>query len=180
MAHEHQRWDRDDHVVFRCHNLVGMTDVYIPHVRVAEKMDYATAYKALCEDMKTAEKYFAPSAEYVKGAGLDVNTKPKLDGTGGFDMESIMIYDSYSFAKAGGPWQVTIDTAVLVAIKKDANVEKISESETMILRIQKPSPKDIEFVKTFTPGTRQSTKSERESAKGEGRLVGCWVRWLGP
>jgi hypothetical protein len=44
-----------------------------------------------------------------------------------------------------------IDTAVLVAIEKDANGKKISESETMIPRIQKPSPKDIEFVKTFYP-----------------------------
>jgi hypothetical protein len=90
-------------VELRCHNLVGMTDVYIPHVRVAEKMDYATAYKALCEDMKTAEKYFAHSTEYVKGAGLDVKAKPKLDGRGGFDVESIMIHDSYSFGKAGRP-----------------------------------------------------------------------------
>jgi hypothetical protein len=148
MAHEHQRWDRDDHVEFRCANLVGMTDVYIPRVRAAERMDYATAYAALCADMHTAEKYFAPSAEYVKGAGLDAATRPALDGPGGFDMESIMLYDSYSFAKAG---QVTVDTAVLVAIRKDAGGKKIAGSERMIPRIQRPSAKDVAFVKRFFP-----------------------------
>ncbi|KAF2444577.1 hypothetical protein P171DRAFT_494954 [Karstenula rhodostoma CBS 690.94] len=148
MAHEHQRWDRDDHVEFRCANLVGMTDI-INRFRVAEKKDYAAASKALCEDQLTAEKWFAPSAEYVKGAGLDVATKPIFDGPGGFDMDSIMLYDSYSFSEAGD--QVGVGSAVIVAVERDAEGNKVPGSERMITRNTNPSPRDVEFVKAFYP-----------------------------
>ncbi|OAG11197.1 uncharacterized protein CC84DRAFT_1210870 [Paraphaeosphaeria sporulosa] len=168
MAHEHQRWDRDDHVEFRCANLVGMSDI-INHYRVAAKVDYATASKALCEDQLTAEKWFAPSAEYVRGAGLDVNTKPKFDGPGGFDVDSIMLYDSYSFSKAG--YQVNVGTSVLVAIERDADGNKVPGSEKMFPRNTKPSPKDVEFVKTFYPWDAEKYQEYRKAhpEHGDGR-----------
>lgn len=148
MAHEHQRWDRDDHVEFRCSNIADFSNA-INRVRVGEKMNHAQASKALCEDQEIADKYAFASGEFIKGAGLDPNTKPKLDGDSGFDMDSIMLYDSYGFSKAGP--HVDTATAVLVAIKKDAQGNKIPGSETMIQRNMVPSAKDIEFVKTFYP-----------------------------
>ncbi|KAJ4345254.1 uncharacterized protein N0V89_011384 [Didymosphaeria variabile] len=146
MIHEHQRWDRDDHVEFRCDNLVGMWDK-INTAHVAEKISPAQAHRALCEDLAMAHKYHAPSQDYIKGAGLNVNSQPRLDGPGGFDMDSIMLYDSYSSSEAGD--QADIRTAVLVAIRRDANGQKIPGSETMIPHRTRPSAKDVQFVKDF-------------------------------
>lgn len=148
LVHEHQRWDRDDHVEFRCKNIIGMIDIINDMVK-KEKVSFDEATKALCENEAKAEQYGAPSVPYIKGVGLDVNTKPTMDGPGGFDLDSIMIYDSYH-ASPASPGDQT-DTAVLVAIKKDANGNKIRGSETLFRAPQKPSPLDVAFVKRFYP-----------------------------
>lgn len=98
MAHEHQRWDRDDSLEFRCINIAGMSET-IERYRVAENADYETALKALCKDPATATNWSAPSLDFIKGGGLDVATKPQLDGPGGLDMESIMLYNSWDFSQ---------------------------------------------------------------------------------
>lgn len=164
MAHEHQRWDRDDHVEFRCDNLVGMWDI-INKARIAENMSPAQAHRALCEDLAMAERYHAPSRDYIKGAGLDVNTRPQLDGPGGFDMDSIMLYDSYSGSAAGDD-HVGVKTAVLVAIRKDANGQKIPGSETMIPRRTQPSHLDVQFVKDFYAWDEQKYQNFQRQHQG--------------
>lgn len=112
-----------------------------------EGVSFDEARKALCENYEKAKEYSSPSFPYIKGAGLDINTKPALDGPGGLDINSIMMYDSFH-GSAHSPYD-RIDTAVLVAIKKDANGNKIPGSETMFHAAQKPSRKDAEFVKRF-------------------------------
>ncbi|KAF1974428.1 hypothetical protein BU23DRAFT_553483 [Bimuria novae-zelandiae CBS 107.79] len=115
MIHEHQRWDRDDHIEFRCTNLDDMVDI-IGHMKVKEGVSWDKAAKALCEDYAKAKEYHARSVDYIKGDGLEANKKPKLDGPGGFDLDSIMLYDSKPSSYTRH--QFDIKSSPLVAIKK--------------------------------------------------------------
>lgn len=149
MTHEQNRWDRDDHVEFRCLNIAGIDEI-IAHLRVAEKMDFETARKAICEDWKKAIQYGSPSASFIKGeGGVDSSVKPAGDGPGGFDEKSIMLYSSYARYNKGG--EPNLQNAVLVGIKKDADGNKIPGSEYMLETNTKVSRLDAQFVKDWYP-----------------------------
>jgi hypothetical protein len=147
MVHEHQRWDRDDYIEFRCHNLRDMEKP----VEELQKtgLTEGQAWEILCTNLDTAVQYNAPSAGYIKGDGLDRGTQPQLDGPGGLDIDSIMMYSSDydSYIKD----QVDLNSAVLVGFKKDSNGQKIPGSEFWIPESTKPSPLDASFVRKFYP-----------------------------
>lgn len=87
MVHEHQRWDRDTYLEFRCKNLAGMQGIVKKYMKDKQVSEDA-AWEALCTDDNEAYEYDAPSIDYIKGNGLDAATKPHLDGEDGFDMNS--------------------------------------------------------------------------------------------
>lgn len=149
MVHEHQRWDRDDHIEYRCHNLYHIDAMWasVDQLAMDRHTTHEVALNILCEDMDIAREFGALSAEYIKGDDLDPNTKPELDGPGGFDMESIMLYDSVSSSVSGA----TVDTAVLFGFRKDAQGNKIPGSQSMYPKNLVPSRLDTEFLKRFYP-----------------------------
>jgi hypothetical protein len=64
LVHEHQRWDRDDHIEFRCHNLMGIFDA-VKQLRADRPgLSDEACLDLLCSDTKVAEEYGAPSLDY--------------------------------------------------------------------------------------------------------------------
>ena len=142
MVHEHQRWDRDDYVEFRCRNIDGN--------KKDKKVTEDEAWDKLCTDEAEAYEYNAPSMDYIKGNGLDPVTKSPLDGPDGFDLDSIMMYTS---SQGTGKYEdeVTVDTAVLVKIKKDDSGKVTPAEDWRIPTREEVSDKDAEFVRRFYP-----------------------------
>ncbi|KAF9730577.1 hypothetical protein PMIN01_11446 [Paraphaeosphaeria minitans] len=146
MVHEHQRWDRDDHVEFRCRNLRGMREAVAEFRQTG--LEYDQAWRILCTDFGAALHYTAPSRSYVKGDGLDAGMQPPLDGPGGFDMDSIMLYASKYASNAG---EDKVD---------------IPGSEFMIPERDKPSPLDAAFVSRFYPWDEAKYQEYRKQNQG--------------
>ena len=165
MIHEHQRWDRDDYLEFRCNNLWGINDS-ISKVTAHEGITSQEAAELLCNNAHKAREYDAPSVPYIKGDGLDPATKPQLDGPGGFDRESIMLYDSY-LGSYDTIYDVNLNSAVLVTIRKDANGNKIPGSDTMFRAALRPSQRDAEFVRRFYPWDESKFEEWEREHPGE-------------
>ena len=152
LTHEHNRWDRDYYLEFRCLNLKGIDEI-INRVRRDKKCDFETARKLICEDYKTAREYDAYSAVFIKGEGSDPSVAPAGDGPGWFDYWSIMMYHSFAPGINVGGSPPDVKTAVLVGINRDANGEKIPESEFMLEENEVVSEMDAQFVKDWYPWT---------------------------
>ena len=66
LSHEHQRWDRDEHIQFRCDKrLFGMEDA-IWRAAAARGLTYEEARQLLCEDKWAATEFGAPTTGYSK------------------------------------------------------------------------------------------------------------------
>ena len=63
MSHEHQRWDRDDHVEFRCENLAGIYEA-ANRLSAERNLDEHRAMEMLCSNRDVAVEYKSPSADY--------------------------------------------------------------------------------------------------------------------
>lgn len=64
MSHEHQRWDRDDHIGFRCDSLVGIIDALNNLMADRPGLLESDALVLLCSDRDLAVEYGSPSSEY--------------------------------------------------------------------------------------------------------------------
>ncbi|KAL1595700.1 hypothetical protein SLS60_009389 [Paraconiothyrium brasiliense] len=157
MAHEHQRWDRDDYVYFRCENVKGMKE----RVEYAHKLHgipngitTEEVWEFLCENYAQATFWEAPSIAWIRGDGYDdIDEAKSLDGPGGFDYDSIMMYGSAQGLAVPYLSQVTINTATLVKVKKNSSTgEKYIDRNDWWLPIPtRVSQQDAAFVRRFYP-----------------------------
>ena len=149
MVHEHQRWDRDDYVDFRCKNLIGMDEAVKRALESGGTED--ERWKELCTVYTSALNFGALSHAFMEGAGLDPEEKKQLNGPDGFDYDSIMLYSSGTGVKQGEE-EVTMDNAPLVKVKKNGKGEKyVDPDDWIIYGNSRPSPRDAEFVRRFYP-----------------------------
>ncbi|KAJ4344621.1 uncharacterized protein N0V89_012365 [Didymosphaeria variabile] len=157
MAHEHQRWDRDDYVYFRCENVKGMKE----RVEYAHRLNgvpngipIGEVWEFLCEKYAQATFWEAPSRAWIRGDGFkDIDEGKSLDGPDGFDYDSIMMYGSAQGVAVPYLSQVTMHTATLVKIKKNPTTgEKFIDRNDWWLPIPtRVSQKDAAFVRRFYP-----------------------------
>ncbi|KAL6703626.1 hypothetical protein ACN47E_009486 [Coniothyrium glycines] len=176
MVHEHQRWDRDDHVEFRCDNLLGIMDA-VDLLQTDAFVDEHTALDMLCSDYELALKYHSPSADYVKGNGLDPHTRPTLDGQSGFDADSIMMYPSMMNSHENEEY-ANVHDAVLVRTAHDGLGRKVPATDWRILPPTKVSEKDAAFVRRFYAWDEARAAREKEKEKEKEKREVVVVRRL--
>lgn len=170
MAHEHQRWDRDEYVQFKCENVRGMKEIVDKAYELNGRPNGITkeeVWEFLCEDFGQAEFWSAPSKAYIKGDGFDDFDEGKsLDGPDGFDYDSIMLYDSAMGAAVRSLTDVNIDTATLVKIKKNPTTGQkyVDRNDWRVERKKQVSEKDAAFVRRFYPWGAPWTPSQQRPA----------------
>ncbi|KAF1357669.1 hypothetical protein EJ07DRAFT_180693 [Lizonia empirigonia] len=156
MVHEQHRNDRksikhkqassdtdtafgDDHVLYECKNVEGY-DVALVTAMIGGLTE-AEAHTKLCEDLAFAEKHDFRGAEFVK------NPQGKIhDDSGGFDLDSIMLYPSSGFANPACDTDKT--KCPLLKLMK-INGEVVGTNR--ILENVVPSDGDAAWLKTWYP-----------------------------
>jgi len=111
---------------------------------VADGASYVKAGQDLKDNIEYARKYDFRGSAYVKGG--PEKDKP-IDGDGGFDYESIMLYSS--IGNSDGRCYDDVEQCPLVKITKDEGGNVIGKER--IWNIKKPSQKDVQFVKKYYP-----------------------------
>ena len=140
MVHEQVRNDRDDHVVYNCKSVVGYATA-LARVVKAETLSEAEAHRLLCEDRVFAEKYEFVGSQFTKNPKGRVHDEP-----GGFDVNSIMMYDSSVFADSA----CDSDTSKCPLLKLvKVNGEVVGTNR--ILENTKPSEGDAAWLKMWYP-----------------------------
>ncbi|KAF2629311.1 hypothetical protein BU25DRAFT_420177 [Macroventuria anomochaeta] len=86
MAHEAQRYDRDNHVFYQCHNLKGYNDARAKTMADDSHLTEAEAHRKLCEEEAFARRYNLDSTKYLKNPR---GGTPHDEGA--FNFDSIMI-----------------------------------------------------------------------------------------
>jgi hypothetical protein len=138
MLHEHCRWDRDDHVLFRCDKLLGYQDALI----TASLAGHPDAAERLCTNQAFANEFhFEAGAQYIKNDAYAMIVSPIMD-EGPFDLGSIMMYPSNAYAADPKCWE-----------KSDASVCPLVAARfgsTRLINVNTaPSAGDVKFVKTW-------------------------------
>ncbi|KAL1610470.1 hypothetical protein SLS60_002138 [Paraconiothyrium brasiliense] len=203
MSHEHQRWDRDDHILFRCDSLVGIFDAVDGLQADRPGLSEQDALDLLCTDRELAIEYGSPSSEYgkynhfslyyfyripqegrfadilpnnlVKGDGLSQKQEPIFDGPGGFDVDSIMIYPSMANSH-GAENNAHLDDAVLVRIKKDESGKKVPADDWRILPPTQITQQDATFVRRFYAWDERKAREFHDARNEEESNKGKRVR----
>lgn len=157
MAHEHQRWERDEYVYFLCENVRGMTELVDGAYNLNGKPNGITkeeVWEFLCEDAGQVEFWSAPSQAWLKGDGFDEKYESTtLDGPDGFDYDSIMMYGSAQGVAVDYSTEVNINTASLVKVKNhpDTGKKDIDQNDWFLPVPMRVSEKDAAFVRRFYP-----------------------------
>lgn len=140
MVHEQVHNDRDDYVVYNCRNVVGYTTA-LAKAMAAENLPEAEAHRLLCEDRAFAEKYSFMGSQFTKNPRGKVHDEP-----GGFDMDSIMMYDSSVFADPA--CDTDRSKCPLLKLVK-VNGEVVGTNR--ILENAEPSVGDVAWLKMWYP-----------------------------
>ncbi|KAF1830144.1 hypothetical protein BDW02DRAFT_601942 [Decorospora gaudefroyi] len=136
MVHEQCRFDRDDYIDYRCHNLEGYESTLA--AVMARGIPRAAAAKALCNNKAFATIYNFIGSQYVKLDSFPLVDGPDMD-EGEFDYGSIMLYPSSARAADARCWsEDRTDLCPLVARQKDMKWRLISAPA--------PSRGDVAFV----------------------------------
>lgn len=104
------------------------------------------AKRLLCEDSDFAKQYKFFGEQFIKNDRL--STTPDrwgaLDGPGGYDIDSIMHYSSYTFGDLEACYN-SLDNCPMVQIRKDS--QGIETGVAHIAMPVGPSKKDLAWVK---------------------------------
>ncbi|KAJ8107672.1 hypothetical protein OPT61_g8707 [Boeremia exigua] len=141
MDHEMIRSDRDDYLLYQCDKLADYQKI-LKQAVAKEGLKAEDAAAKLCNDIDFADKYKFDGAEYTK------NPHGLIHDDGDFDMDSIMLYDSESFAEKEECVLSDMNQCPLLryidSSNKDAGVARIP-------RPKSPSAGDVEWVKMWYP-----------------------------
>ncbi|KAK3209131.1 hypothetical protein GRF29_69g882549 [Pseudopithomyces chartarum] len=96
LLHEHGRIDRDNHVIFRCRNLLDFQSCFAAAKKDRDEQDTgdtdAEIEKKLCEQWTFANRYGFSARSFMKGTGSQPHVDPA--SWGAYDRDSIMHYSS--------------------------------------------------------------------------------------
>jgi hypothetical protein len=106
----------------------------------------ADARKKLCEDALFAGKYDFAGSQYTKND--DRGIPGAVDSAGGFDLDSIMLYDSYHFSQDQERCAADKNNCPLLKIDK---VDGKKTGTSSYFRKFLPSAGDIAWVKSWYP-----------------------------
>lgn len=140
MVHEQVRNDRDDHVVYNCANVQDYAGALAKSI-AAENLPEAEARRLLCEDREFADKYQFMGSQFTKNPRGRIHDEP-----GGFDLDSIMMYDSSVFAEPA--CDADASKCPLLKLVK-VNGEIVGTNR--ILENTEPSAGDVAWVKMWYP-----------------------------
>ncbi|KAF1847659.1 uncharacterized protein K460DRAFT_426406, partial [Cucurbitaria berberidis CBS 394.84] len=146
MVHEQVRYDRNDHVEYRCHNVLGYQRALSDAILAGVSADMAG--KDLCEDMLFAQRFAFDGTAFTKQDKYK-SVSFAILGDGDFDYPSIMLYPSNTYAGPG--CQGTVNNLVactLVAIDR-ANGNAVGQSYIHTNMV--PSAGDVAFVRKYYP-----------------------------
>lgn len=144
MVHEHVR---NDHVVHNCQNVQGYADALAK--AIVDNVPEAEARSLLCEDRAFAEIYDFVGPQFTKNPQGAIHDEP-----GGFDVNSIMMYDSSVFADPACDKDAS-KCPLLKLVKVNGEVVGTNR----ILENREPSAGDVAWVKMWYPhggGLRRS------------------------
>ncbi|PVI00703.1 hypothetical protein DM02DRAFT_707767 [Periconia macrospinosa] len=141
MGHEHQRKDRDEHMLFQCDQLRGFWDAYNKASVVDIHLKGPAIRERLCTDPEYAARYgFKRISSYTK--------IEDSQSTGFvFDWDSIMLYDSTAGA-AGKCFELETWCPLL---KKVINPATGAAQYVRFQGGRKPSVRDAAFIKQTYP-----------------------------
>jgi hypothetical protein len=138
MLHEHCRWDRDDHVLFRCDKLLGYQDALI----AASLAGHSDAAERLCANQAFANEFhFEAGAQYIKNDAYDMIISPIMD-EGPFDLGSIMMYPSNAYAADANCWEKSDASVCPLVAARFGSTWPINVNTA-------PSAGDVKSVKTW-------------------------------
>jgi hypothetical protein len=108
----------------------------------------AEAKRRLCEDFEFAREYKLKSVAFIKNDRLSNDPKQwdNLDEEGGYDIDSIIHYASYTFSDVQKCWKDK-DNCPLLRIRKDAQGNNIGTA--LIGMPEHVSQGDIAWVKKY-------------------------------
>lgn len=162
MTHEAQRTDRtslslpspitlppncplgDNYIVYRCNAVQGFLAAM--SAAIADGTPAPDAFTKLCENSAFALKYKFPGWLYTKGSGF---MGIPIDGDGGFDYDSIMMYPSWGYALQ--PDECKNGDMLKCPIAGLVMQNGVKVGETLLQWATKPSRRDVEFVRKYYP-----------------------------
>ena len=146
MLHEQVRNDRDDYVHYECKNNQGYDTALAK--AMTDGLAQNDAHTKLCEDRTFAEKYNFMGSQFTK------NPQGKIhDESGGFDVNSIMMYDLSVFSNP------TCDKdKSKCPLQKLVSVNREIVGTNRIIENTVPSDGDVAWLKMWYPyvGARHS------------------------
>ncbi|KAF1964279.1 hypothetical protein BU23DRAFT_604891 [Bimuria novae-zelandiae CBS 107.79] len=153
LVHEHQRPDRDQHVIYRCHKVRGFSDAF-QKARYDPKNDLKLAdweiENKLCNEFAFAKRYgfFGSAFDTEYGGPTQLQSFP----LGDYDTKSIMHYDSLTAQTydLNDPHACPNNPAECAIVRK-GNGEPGEPIFTNLI----PSAGDLAFVRTYYPYDRR-------------------------
>ncbi|ORX97360.1 hypothetical protein BCR34DRAFT_607322 [Clohesyomyces aquaticus] len=136
LLHEHQRVDRENYVNFKCANVQGFHETQT----VSFEQNPSEDANSICTNYSVAQRYGFDAMQYIPE-----DNHFQTDASPTFDFNSIMLYDSKTFAELRESCNAgSTDYCVLLKWTSPAK-ERLEYIDTNKV----PSEGDVEFVKSF-------------------------------